>query len=85
LYKTLNSHKVNDKNRREHSQAMPLPGGGKIGWQIADGNPDDIRVCAAHPWGCSSLVFADGFACGTAACPVPASIGEYAAVFVIHS
>ncbi len=37
------------------------------GWQIADGSADDIRVCAAHPWQCGFLVFANGDAYGTAA------------------
>jgi hypothetical protein len=36
------------------------------GWQIADGSADDVRVCAAHPWQSTSLVFADGYAYGTA-------------------
>ena len=36
------------------------------GWQIADGDADDVRVCAAHPWQVYHLVFANGEICGTA-------------------
>jgi hypothetical protein len=35
------------------------------GFEIAPGDPNDISVCAAHPWGTSYLVFSDGSACGT--------------------
>ncbi len=38
------------------------------GWQIAGGDADDVRVCAAHPWQSWWLVFADGHSCGTAMC-----------------
>ena len=46
------------------------------GWQIADGSADDARVCGAHPWQSAYLVFANGDAYGTAACPVPFYIGN---------
>jgi hypothetical protein len=36
------------------------------GWQIADGNGDDIRVCGAYPWKSGGLVFANGDCCRTA-------------------
>ena len=36
------------------------------GWQIAGGDADDVRVCAAHPWQSYGLVFANGDAYGTA-------------------
>ncbi len=36
------------------------------GWQIAGGDADDVRVCAAHPWQSYWLVFANGDAYGTA-------------------
>ncbi len=38
------------------------------GWQIAGGDADDVRVCAAHPWQSWYLVFANGDAYGTAMC-----------------
>jgi hypothetical protein len=45
------------------------------GWDIAPGDADDIRVCGAHRWQSSYLVFADTTACGTAMCPSPSYIG----------
>ena len=36
------------------------------GWQIADGDADDVRVCATHPWQSYYLVFANGDRYGTA-------------------
>ena len=36
------------------------------GWQIAGGDADDVRVCAAHPWQSQFLVFANGDRYGTA-------------------
>lgn len=45
-------------------QPLQLP----MGWSIADGSPDDVRVCSEHPWQSACLVFADGSYCGTAAC-----------------
>ncbi len=36
------------------------------GWQIAGGDADDVRVCAAHPWQSQFLVFANGDYYGTA-------------------
>jgi hypothetical protein len=38
------------------------------GWQIARGDADDVRVCAAHPWQSQWLVFANGDRYGTAMC-----------------
>ena len=48
------------------------------GWQIARGDADDVRVCAAHPWQCNYLVFANGDLCGTAMCDYPSLIGACA-------
>ncbi len=48
------------------------------GWQIADGDADDVRVCAAHPWQSNWLVFATGDYCGTAMCNSPSYIGACA-------
>jgi hypothetical protein len=48
------------------------------GWQIADGDADDVRVCGAHPWQSNYLVFADGQACGTSMCSNPSWIGACA-------
>ncbi len=48
------------------------------GWQIAGGDADDVRVCAAHPWQSSSLVFANGDYYGTAMCFSPSYIGACA-------
>ncbi len=48
------------------------------GWQIAGGDADDVRVCAAHPWQSDSLVFANGEICGTAMCNIASYIGACA-------
>ncbi len=47
------------------------------GWQIARGDADDVRVCAAHPWQSYYLVFANGDYYGTAMSH-PSIIGECA-------
>ena len=48
------------------------------GWQIAGGDADDVRVCAAHPWQSWWLVFANGDFYGTAICDMPSYIGACA-------
>ncbi len=48
------------------------------GWQIAGGDADDVRVCAAHPWQSDYLVFANGDIYGTAMCSSPSYIGACA-------
>ena len=48
------------------------------GWQIAGGDADDVRVCAAHPWQSFYLVFANGDRYGTAMCGNPSHIGACA-------
>jgi hypothetical protein len=66
---TLHMRRVDDRTVvQDGRQPLDLPG---EGWKIADGNSDDIRVCGAHPWQSSSLVFANGVACGTAMCNNP--------------
>ena len=52
-------------------QSLNVP----AGWQIADGDADDIRVCGAHPWQIFYLVFSNGHAYGTAMTPNPSNIG----------
>ena len=60
---TLHLHKVDDHTVvRDGHQPVPVP----AGWQIADGNADDARVCGAHPWQIWWLVFANGNSYGTA-------------------
>ncbi len=52
---TLHRHKVDDITIvRDGHQPLDVP----AGWQIADGNADDARVCGAHPWQSRFLVFA---------------------------
>ncbi len=62
---TLHLHKVHTRTWvntvNDGCQPLPVP----EGWQIADGNADDIRVCATHPWQANYLVFANGDAYGT--------------------
>ncbi len=71
---TLHRRKVDDRIIvRDGTQPLPVP----AGWQIAEGNADDIRVCAAHPWQSSYLVFANGDRYGTAACIDSSDIGEF--------
>ncbi len=48
------------------------------GWQIADGDADDVRVCGAHPWQSWWLVFANGDSYGTAMCNMSSFIGACA-------
>jgi hypothetical protein len=70
---TLHRRKVDDRTIvLDGKQPLPVP----AGWQIAEGNADDIRVCAAHPWQSYYLVFANGDYYGTAAAH-PSYIGEF--------
>ena len=48
------------------------------GWQIAGGDADDVRVCAAHHWQTHWLVFANGDVYGTAICNYTSHIGACA-------
>ncbi len=68
---TLNARKFDDRTGHQHSYPLPVP----VGWQIADGNADDVRVCGAHAWQSNTLVFANGHAYGTAAHPDPSYLG----------
>ena len=71
---TLHRHNVDYSTIvNDGKQPLPVP----AGWQIAEGNADDIRVCGAHFWQSYSLVFANGYICGTAACPNPFLRGEF--------
>ena len=49
----------------------------RAGWTVAPGDANDVSVCGAHRWGSTYLVFADGFACGTAYCDNPSNIGIF--------
>jgi hypothetical protein len=49
----------------------------RAGWTVAPGVADDVNVCGAHTWQSTYLVFADGFACGTAYCDNPSNIGIF--------
>jgi len=70
---TLHHRKVDDHTRlQDGQQPLPVP----AGWQIADGNADDVRVCGAHAWQSNWLVFANGDIWGTAAHPDPSYTGE---------
>ncbi len=70
---TLHRHKVDSSwFASDGQQPVRVP----EGWQIADGSADDVRVCGAHPWQSDSLVFANGDACGTAACGYPSNSGN---------
>ena len=64
LYMTLHMRRVDDRTViHDGRQPVVVP---REGWKIADGNADDIRVCGAHPWQSSALVFANGTRYGTA-------------------
>jgi hypothetical protein len=53
---TLHFHKVDDRTvAQDGRQPLPVP----AGWQIAEGDADDIRVCGEHPWQSSCLSFRD--------------------------
>jgi len=74
LYMTLHAHKVDDSTLvQDGDQPLPVP----AGWQIAPGDADDARVCGAHPWQSSFLVFANGYDCHTAMHSDPFWRGTY--------
>ncbi len=84
LYATLHMHRVHHGTGgftlvSDGNEPLDVPGG----WQIADSNADDIRVCGTHPWQSWFLVFANGNAYGTAACNNPSLRGDRA-VFVVQ-
>ena len=58
-------------------QSLNVP----AGWQIVDGDADDIRVCGAHPWQSWWLVFANGDSYGTAMCNMSSFKGACALIF----
>jgi hypothetical protein len=61
---TLHMRRVDDRTVvHDGHQPVDVP---REGWKIADGNADDIRVCGAHPWQSTALVFANGTRYGTA-------------------
>ena len=49
----------------------------RAGWTVAPGDANDVNVCGANRWGSTYLVFADGFACGTALCNNLSNIGIF--------
>lgn len=78
---TLHLHKVDTRtwvnSVSDGCQPLPVP----TGWQVADGNADDIRVCATHPWQSSYLVFANGDAYGTSNLVFRHARGDYETPF----
>ena len=71
---TLHRRKVDDRTIvLDGKQPLPVP----AGWQIAEGNADDIRVCGTRPWKSFSLVFANGDRYGTSQCDPSSDIGEF--------
>jgi hypothetical protein len=70
---TLHTHKVDDDRTvvYDGDQPVHVPSG----WEIAPGDADDIRVCAAHPWQSCFLIFSNGDTCGTAMVLVSSLIG----------
>jgi hypothetical protein len=59
---TLHFRKIGDRTHlSDGMHPLHVP----VGWQIADGNDDDARVCGAHDWQSSYLIFANGDAYGT--------------------
>ena len=72
LYATLHVHKVDDRTLvKDGAKPLPVP----AGWNIAPGDADDVRVCGAHPWQSTWLVFADNYLYGTAMCNISSFIG----------
>jgi hypothetical protein len=86
LYMTLHLREVDNQSTAfDGDQPLQVP----AGWVIADGSPDDVRVCGAHTWQSDCLVFANGTFCGTAACDKPSHKGTCAAdcsahIFIFH-
>jgi hypothetical protein len=59
---TLHSHKVDDRTLvQDGDEPVHVPSG----WKIAPGDAHDIRVCAAHPWQSTCLIFSNGDLYGT--------------------
>ena len=72
FYTTLHSHKVDDHTRVEDGEKpVHVP----LGWEIAPCDADSIRVCAAHPWQSTWLVFSNGDEYGTLMCSDSSHIG----------
>jgi hypothetical protein len=70
---TLHHHKFNSGTViRDGEQPLQVPSG----WQIAEGNDDDICVCFNHPWQTDWLIFAGGDMYGTSICSNPSYAGE---------
>ena len=64
---TLHRHKVDGRTLVcDGRQPVDVQNLVPAGWQIAYGSADDVRVCGAHPWQSSCLVFANGDLYGTA-------------------
>jgi hypothetical protein len=54
---TLHFHQIDDSTVvLDGSKPLPVP----AGWQIADGDADDICVCGVHAWQSLWLVFDNG-------------------------
>jgi hypothetical protein len=71
---TLHGHKFDDDTSElDGKQPLPVP----AGWQIAEGDEDDIFVCATYPWQSEHLVFANGDCYGTADAPYFYYRGEF--------
>jgi hypothetical protein len=73
---TLHCHEVDNRTlAADGNEPVLLP----EGWEIAPGDADDIRVCAAHPWQSHGLVCQG---CpqyfGTSMCRDPSRIGACA-------
>ena len=56
LYRTLHLRQVDGVKIKRDGGKKRVP----AGWEIACGDADDIRVCAAHPWQSRRLVFGNG-------------------------
>jgi hypothetical protein len=67
LYMTLHRHSFNFDSMMFHTpvQDGDQPALVPAGWQIAEGNQEDIFVCGSFSWQSRCLVFANGQAYGT--------------------
>ena len=72
VYTTLHSHKVDDRKVvLDGAKPVHIPSN----WEISPCDADSIRVCGAHPWQSTCLVFSNGHAYGTLMFPDSSRIG----------
>jgi hypothetical protein len=81
---TLHFHKIDDRTLvSDGDKLSQVP----AGWQIAVGDADDMRVCGAHAWQSTWLVFTNGESYGTgmSSCPGKNSLLQHRKQLIFFS